>query len=204
MTSGIYKLETRPGRFYVGSSQNIEQRCRYHLTRLRNGRHTNAKLQASFDKNGGASWEVLDECDPVELLQREQRAIDELSPPLNLSRVAGKVEQTPEVRAKIGRALRKRVKLVCQSCGKTFAVKPCWSWRKYCSQRCAWDGNKKPCSTERREKISAVKKGRSNGLEGRPVPAATRAKIAAALTGRPHSPERIENIRKARHDKRSD
>jgi group I intron endonuclease len=105
MVCGVYRLETRPGRFYIGSSRCIEKRCAGHVQSLRRGCHYNAKLQRSFDKNGGAVCSVVLVCDAKELLFYEQLAIDQLKPPLNVMTQAGGGAQPPEICRKISDSL---------------------------------------------------------------------------------------------------
>ena len=48
---GVYKFTCEPtGRFYIGSSENIDKRKKRHLSGLRNGEHHNIFFQRVFDK----------------------------------------------------------------------------------------------------------------------------------------------------------
>lgn len=176
---GIYQIETALGKYYIGSSKNVSIRTFSHLRELKNNRHGNAKLQASYNKYGLRSIKVLFICRPSDLRFYEQRALDILLPTLNLSPTADRVEMTVEVRQKIGAALRRRVILTCVSCAKLFRVRPCSKHRRFCSLECAY--------TSRRGKsrppwvgtaISKAKVGRGNGLTGKTRPLALRAKIS--------------------------
>jgi group I intron endonuclease len=54
MTSGIYKLINQTnGRFYIGSSANIEQRVKKHFRLLRQHKHENNYMQNDYTKTGG-------------------------------------------------------------------------------------------------------------------------------------------------------
>jgi hypothetical protein len=47
---GVYMIQhLTTQRAYIGSSRNVEQRCRHHVSALLEGRHTNAELQADWD-----------------------------------------------------------------------------------------------------------------------------------------------------------
>ena len=58
MTSGIYCIENKiNNKKYIGSSVDIEDRFRHHKSSLRNNRHFNKHLQASWDKYGEDNFE---------------------------------------------------------------------------------------------------------------------------------------------------
>jgi group I intron endonuclease len=57
MVCGIYQLEnTITSQVYIGRSVNVAKRIYTHFWKLRNRRHNNDHLQASFDKYGEASF----------------------------------------------------------------------------------------------------------------------------------------------------
>lgn len=79
MQCGIYKiLNKNNGKFYIGSSKNIEKRWKRHKIRLSNNYHPNQHLQASWNKYGEGSFDllVIEECCIDMLLEREQYYID--------------------------------------------------------------------------------------------------------------------------------
>lgn len=100
MNCGVYILES-PNGAYIGSSKRIDRRLYEHKHFLRKGTHINPKLQAAFNKHGDLSGRVLLLCREEDLILYEQIAIDAMRPRYNLSRLAGKVDHTPEVRSKI-------------------------------------------------------------------------------------------------------
>lgn len=108
MTCGIYMIIFPSGRFYIGSSKAIERRFACHLRELRSGRHQNKKLSSAFAKYGEdrMALQLLTTCKEAELLIREQEAIDLLSPALNCSMIAGKVDWNEETRAKLSSSKR--------------------------------------------------------------------------------------------------
>jgi group I intron endonuclease len=112
-TAGIYKILNKfNGRFYVGSSNNVERRMFYeHLPMLQTGKHFNKHLQYAWDKYGEGSFEFLivkpieGTCSDQYLLDLEQVYLDTMkkNPSLgyNTTYIAGKVEFTKEVREKM-------------------------------------------------------------------------------------------------------
>lgn len=73
MTIGIYSIhwEVDDSKVYVGQSINIEKRWVFHKWELKNSRHTNKKLQETYDKYGDPVFTILEECSITELLFKE-------------------------------------------------------------------------------------------------------------------------------------
>lgn len=70
---GIYKITcVNNNKVYIGSSNNINLRWQSHKSRLRRGKH-NKNLLNSYNKYGIDSFifEILEECDVLDLLKRE-------------------------------------------------------------------------------------------------------------------------------------
>lgn len=81
MTCGIYKITNIfVNKVYIGSSKDVEVRIKQHFSLLKNRKHHSIKLQRAYDKYGLKSFtaEVVEECDPGQLLVREQVWMDEL------------------------------------------------------------------------------------------------------------------------------
>lgn len=79
--SGIYKIvNTKNGKFYIGSAKNIHKRWMRHLNDLKNNKHCNILLQRSFIKYGESYFkiEVIEKTN--DLLTREQYFIDKFKP----------------------------------------------------------------------------------------------------------------------------
>lgn len=119
--SGIYKIiNTNNGKYYVGGSKNIcgqvNGRWNRHKQDLIKNIHDNDHLQRAWNKYGMDSFNfVITECvDDDKLLIVEQKYLDiaktEIDKCYNICFVAGKVNMTPEVRKKIGDALRGRLR----------------------------------------------------------------------------------------------
>lgn len=79
---GIYKIINREnGKYYVGSSVDIDERWKQHLQKLNSGTHINPKLQASWNLHSSASFEfvVVEQFDGLSrkmLLEIEQKYLD--------------------------------------------------------------------------------------------------------------------------------
>lgn len=81
-SAGIYKITNKiNGKYYIGSSNNLNYRKSTHLSRLRRGKHGNKQLQASFTKNGEDSFlfeivELLENATVKEVRGLEQTYLD--------------------------------------------------------------------------------------------------------------------------------
>lgn len=77
--SGVYIIKClKNGKIYIGSSFNIIKRIDNHFKKLKNKKHINRHLQASYDLYGkdNFTWEILEQCDINFLLDREQFWMD--------------------------------------------------------------------------------------------------------------------------------
>lgn len=77
--SGIYKIYCLlSSRIYVGSSIDIEKRIFEHFQTLRLKEHHSSILQKSYNKHGAENfkWEILEECEKENLIEREQYYLD--------------------------------------------------------------------------------------------------------------------------------
>ncbi len=90
--SGIYEIvNAANGKRYVGSARSFKVRWAKHLGDLKLGRHHSAYLQRSWAKYGHASFSfnVIEKCQPSDLIVREQFWIDKTCPEYNVSPTAG-------------------------------------------------------------------------------------------------------------------
>jgi len=80
MTSGVYRIvNRRNGKFYIGSSKNIEQRRNKHFRELRQHKHHNINLQNDWDIHGDYNFkfEIITVCEnPLECEQKILNSID--------------------------------------------------------------------------------------------------------------------------------
>lgn len=88
LNSGIYQIKNfNSGKFYIGSSNNLQVRWRVHRSRLNRGVHGNRFLQASWGKNKpeGFEFSVLLFCEPFELIRYETALIGLLQSDYNIA-----------------------------------------------------------------------------------------------------------------------
>jgi group I intron endonuclease len=120
MDSGIYKITCKTsGKFYIGSSQELNRRKIHHYNRLRANKHGNPHLQNSYNLYGEDDiiFEVLEHCEVGRLLDVEQIYIDRYKGKnimFNVAEVAGasmrnrrhKKETIQKIRKSAGSAWR--------------------------------------------------------------------------------------------------
>jgi group I intron endonuclease len=83
MTCGIYKIVNKVnGKFYIGSSKDIEYRWRVHIREANGGRHHSPRFQNSWNYHGkdNFTFEIIELCDYDVLLEKEQTYLNELRP----------------------------------------------------------------------------------------------------------------------------
>lgn len=78
MKSGIYKIEDKKGRIYIGSAVDIKSRWRVHKHDLNNNKHSNSKLQHAWNKHGPEyfTFTVIEYCVKDMLIHYEQIWLD--------------------------------------------------------------------------------------------------------------------------------
>lgn len=88
---GIYCIESKCGKIYIGSAVSLRTRFMTHRYMLKGNRHDNPKLQNYVNKHGidTLTFKVLELCPKENLLEREQYFIDTLNPFFNVLRIAG-------------------------------------------------------------------------------------------------------------------
>ena len=191
MISGIYQIKnTLNSKCYIGSAVNLKKRWRDHLRDLRRGEHFNHHLQVAFDKceEEAFVFEILEDIEPENLIEREQYYFDTLNPEYNVAPIAGStlgVLCSIETRAKI-------------SASKTGERNPFYgkhhSEETRARQSAANTGRHFSAAT--RAKMSAAQTGERNPMYGRTGErnpnygkhrsAETRAKISMAVSGERH------------------
>jgi group I intron endonuclease len=104
---GVYMIRNmRNGKKYIGSTKNAVSRKLEHFKDLSAGKHHSTYLQNAWDaeKNPSTfSFIIFIFCEEKDLLRLEQGCIDTMSPVYNMSKIAGRIEYTPEVIAKMRR-----------------------------------------------------------------------------------------------------
>lgn len=89
--SGIYKiLNTNNNKSYIGSTINLYTRCNGHKSKLNRGIHHSPYLQNAYNKHSkqGFIFIILEECEPSDLLLREQYYLDTFNPEYNICKIA--------------------------------------------------------------------------------------------------------------------
>jgi group I intron endonuclease len=90
--SGIYKILNKlTGGFYIGSATYFKYRFNAHRRELNLNKHNNVHLQRAWNKYGKDAFEfwIIELCDKIKLLEREQFYIDTLKPTYNILITAG-------------------------------------------------------------------------------------------------------------------
>jgi len=80
---GVYKItNTLNGKFYIGSTNNIDRRWKEHTNDLSKNKHVNYHLQNSWNKYGedNFKFEIVEECKENIRIQLEQSYLDNLNP----------------------------------------------------------------------------------------------------------------------------
>lgn len=88
MATGIYKLQFKDGSFYVGKALDLTKRYKEHCRDLIKGTHFNYRVQKAYDDNGIPDYNIILECSPSELNDKEREQIN-LSNPLQLNILEG-------------------------------------------------------------------------------------------------------------------
>lgn len=184
MGSGIYKIENLTnGKIYIGSAQDLIRRWQCHIYRLNKGTHKNQHLQNAWNLYGNFVFNIIEECCPDSLIEREQYYIDTMKPEYNVCRVAGSsrgITPSLETRAKLSIAVSAGLKghrVSLETRAKLSAANKGWkpSPKMLSAAFLANKGCKRPVETGR--KISVAKMGHEVSPE-------TRAKISTSKKGR--------------------
>lgn len=167
MTGGVYTITSPSGGQYVGSTCSFASRRSAHRKALQKGRH-NRRLQSAYKKHGGDAlvFQPLLVCAKRDLLFFEQRAIDILKPRYNAKPTAsgGPAPGRPV-------SVETRKKLAAQA-----------GWKHTDEARAKM---RRQFSDAHRAKLAAAHRGKTSPLRGIPRSPEVRAKLSAALKGRP-------------------
>lgn len=190
---GVYKITNiQTGKFYIGSSINIEKRWREHKLALKKNKHHNPYLQRVWNKYGehGFEFSVLEICSIEEILNREQYYLDLLLPNYNLCKSAG------NTRGRLHTKLAK-LKMSISRKGNTYSLgyKHNEVARKNMSEARKLQYILHPVGEETRRKLSLINRGRPKSDEtkkklslarmGVKATEETRKKMSESRMGRP-------------------
>lgn len=181
--SGIYKIRNIINeKCYVGSAVDFEKRWGGHKHGLKEGKHHSRHLQAAWQKYGKKSFvfEIVEKCEKLLLIEREQYYLDVLKPQYNISPTAGSslgVKHTEETKKKVGKASSERLKGEKHfNYGKKLSKE---TKRKISN---TLTGTK--ASEETKQKLSEMRKGIKNSFYGKKHSNEARKKMSDAAKGR--------------------
>lgn len=207
MRAGIYSITNNvDGKVYIGQSQDVDKRCRYHFIILRNGNHINKHLQNAYNKYGENSFtfDIIEECCVDSLDEREIFYIEKLKAfnnGYNMTIGGGgrrgyqlSDESKEKIRqalygnkAFLGRKHSDETKKKISIANKGHEVSEKQRLQISESQK----GRKRPPITEEhRRKLSEWQKGKKR----KPLSEEHKNKIGASLKGKTRSPEACRNI----------
>lgn len=110
MKAIIYKINSRSGKFYIGSTKNnLKKRMSIHLYYLKNNKHCNNRLQGAFNKYKELQIEVLEIFDFIskkDIELKEQYYIDLLLPQYNINLKAYRANMSENTKIKISKTLK--------------------------------------------------------------------------------------------------
>ena len=216
---GVYSIQSniKPNRIYIGHSKDIENRWRLHKKQLQNGNHHSPQLQRHYNKYGldDLVFEIICECDKVELLDHEQFYIDSYNPYFNCAQIAGSTAgykftedqrkklrgRTPwnkglawsdEIKVKMSKQ-RKGIKKSPEYCEKCRQIRTGWKLSEETKQKISKSHIGIINSTEAIEKIRQANLGRKN-----PHTEEWNRKIGESQKGRKLTEEHKAKLRKAK------
>lgn len=156
--SGIYKIENQVnGRFYIGSAINIQKRWRYHIQDLHKGKHGNNYLQKAWDKYGTENFifEVLEHCEPLDLIRKEQHYLD------NTSACENGYNICPIAGSKLG------TKMPPEAIRKSSEARMGWKHTEEARRKISIASKSRRYSEETKKRQSEAKMGEKNPMYGK-------------------------------------
>jgi group I intron endonuclease len=185
-TPGIYCItNTITNKVYIGSTVNLHRRCLAHLRLLRANKHSNQKLQSSWNKHGEDVFifTSLVECAKDQLITLEQFFIDKFEADTkgyNICSTAG-CQFSKRIGPVVGRthSVETKAKMSASASGKK--KKPLTEDHK---EKLRQFNLGRVFSEEIREKVASSKRGKPRSEE-------TKAKLSTYRTGTKQSPEHI-------------
>lgn len=108
--TGIYQIKSiKNNKIYIGSAVYIKNRWALHIKSLSNKKHHSIHLQRHVNKYGinDLEFSILEVCNKVDLLNREQFYINNLNPEFNICKIAGSsfgVKRSDKTKEKIRQA----------------------------------------------------------------------------------------------------
>jgi group I intron endonuclease len=220
--SGIYKIINKiDGKYYVGSSSNINRRRIRHFDTLRKGVHHNTKLQRAFDKHGTDNFQFV--CVQLlstgDLLTKEQLYLNEckMNPESNynikyVARAPKGYKHNEESKLKIRNSLKGRMRTDDVRRRISDGLKGKLKSPEHCRNLSTSHKGKpgRPHTEEHKRFVSKIHTGKIVLEETKkrirdawkirklvPISDETRKRKSEAAKGRLHSQETKEKIRRA-------
>lgn len=208
---GIYAIRNLVNdKYYVGQSDDIDQRWNEHRSNLRlNKNKPSKRLQSTWNYHGEESFEfiILEECSIDELTEKEQQWLDFIKTGHEVYNVGDCVDATmrgvklsEEHKKKIGDSKRGKkrkpyspehiAKLSAAGKGKKNALG--FKQTEETKTKISEANKGKIVSDETKAKMSASKIGNKNWV-GKKHSAETKAKMSASMKGKKHGPLSIEH-----------
>jgi len=116
---GVYKITNIiNNKCYIGSSKTIKKRWYEHKRQLRKNQHHSKALQRAFNKYGENNFvfEILELCEPNELLIIEQKYFDLIKPEYIILKTAGRFDgykHTEETKKLLSEISKNQVRVPC-------------------------------------------------------------------------------------------
>jgi group I intron endonuclease len=117
--TGVYKITNIiNNQCYIGSSKTIKRRWYEHKRQLRKNQHHSKVLQRAFNKYGENNFvfEILELCEPDELLIIEQKYFDLIKPEYIILKTAGRFDgykHTEETKQILREKRKEQINLPC-------------------------------------------------------------------------------------------
>lgn len=209
--TGIYKITNLINKkMYIGKAENIKNRWNKHLTELRNNKHNNKHLQASWNKYGEKNFkfDIIIECHKDILNDSEEYFIryhNTTNNKYGYNKTDGgdgitNYKHTPEAKAKIrqsstGRKLSEshKKKLLVAVTGRVKSPEELQKLSKAAKGRkiSEWHKQQLINSTKGKPFSEEHRKNLSEACKGRVISEKQRQDISNTLKGRP-SPKKID------------
>lgn len=134
-------LNTKNGKRYIGSSNQLNRRETVHFSALRNNRHGNTHLQNSFNKYGKENFEfnVIVYCDESRQYEYEQYWLNRENAVENQDcyNESDEASDPPTMIGEDNPQWSENVEIVCKNCGKIYKKNPSKKDRSfYCTIGC--------------------------------------------------------------------
>lgn len=193
--SCIYAIVSPSNKAYIGSTKDYADRTRQHKRMMKGGCHHSDAVNNAVKKYGKENmhFAIVERCSIDNLIEREQWWIDnhkiKFAGIYNASGVAGRIEHTAEVRAKISKSSMGRVPSAEARAKMSLAARTIYRHPAWC--KAVADAQRgKIIPDDVKAKMSASAKVRKR----HPMSEETKERIRQAKLGKPVSAEKRANM----------